>query len=113
MWWPNVVRPKAACGSLLFARIRLIREQDKHACCFGISGGQSTEARLLACLTAIAYPQGPCKHTRSHVLNENLSPAPDRAGREYRRQRRSKIPFLQFSNSVTPSKETDPIITCA
>lgn len=113
MWCPNVVRPKAACGSLLFARIRLIREQDKHAHCFGISGGQSTEARLLACLIAIAYSQGPCKHTRSYMLNENLSAAPNRASREYRSQRHSKIPFLQFSNSVTPSKETGPIITCA
>ena len=67
-WWPNVVRCKVACGSLLSARMRLIREQEKHARCFRISGGQPIETRLLACLTAITYSEGLCVYTHSHVL---------------------------------------------
>lgn len=45
-WLPNVGRHKAAYASLLLAGMRLISEQDKHARCFPVSGGQPIEARL-------------------------------------------------------------------
>lgn len=98
-WLPNV-RHKVACGCLLFAKMKLISEQDKHACCFPISGGQPTEVRLSACLTEITYPEGLCKHTHSHVLRKQSLQAEIESGETTKGTYRAKIPFLKFSNSI-------------
>lgn len=98
-WLPNM-RHKVACGCLLFAKMKLISEQDKHACCFPISGGQPTEVRLSACLSEISYPEGLCKHTHSHVLMKPSLQAEIEPGENTEDTYIAKIPFLKFSNSI-------------
>lgn len=46
---------------------RLIRKEDGHMNCFLTSGGQLMQDRFFGLLEEMTYPEGPCKHTCSHV----------------------------------------------
>ena len=94
MWSPSG-RHRAACGSLLLARVTLIREQGKR------------EMLLLdkcraARLPEITHPEDSGSHKRSHrlmktSLQPQAEPVENTGGTD-----QAKIPSLKYSNSITP-----------